>query len=578
MSDLGNELEARVARAVRAAFGIEISGEQAVIRPSAPGRRADYQCNAAMPLAKQLKLASREVGEQIAAHLDTTGLEAPEVAGPGFINLTFTSEFLASNLLELAADTRLGLPLQDPRRVVVDYSSPNMAKEMHVGHLRSTIIGDALVRMLEELGHEVIRQNHLGDWGTPFGKLVEHLVDEGLAGGDEIDIADLNAFYVEASRKFDADPAFAERSRKRVVALQAGDPATLVLWERLLNESKRHIEAVYAKLGVKLSPVDYKGESAYNDVLAPTCDELTAKGLARISEGALCVFPHGFVNRDGDPMPLIIRKRDGGYNYDTTDLATIRYRSQELKADDLLYVVGAPQSLHFELIFAAAHEADWLPTTARAVHVAFGSVLGSDGKILASRSGASLKLADLLDEAVRRATEVVAERSDLAPEQQASIAHAVGIGAVKYADLSVARDKDYLFDWDRMLSLDGNTSVYLQYAGARIHSLLRRAEMNADDALSVPRVELIEDAERALALKLSQYPAAVSLAVRHSEPHRLATYLYETATAFSTFYEHCPVLKAEGPTRESRLALAAHTARVLARGLGLLGIDAPERL
>lgn len=580
LSDLGAELEQRVINAARAALDIEITPEQAVIRHSAPGRGADYQCNAAMALAKRLGRPSRDIAGQIAEHLDRTGLHEPDVAGPGFINLRFTEEFLAANLLQLAADDRLGVPRHDPHRVVIDYSSPNMAKEMHVGHLRSTIIGDALVRLHEELGHEVIRQNHLGDWGTPFGKLVEHLVDEGLTGGG-LSISDLNEFYVAASCKFDSDPDFAERARKRVVALQAGDPATLDLWRRLLNESKRHMEAVYDLLGVRLTPADYKGESAYNDVLASTCDELIAKGLAITSQGALCVFPRGFTGRDQTPMPLIIRKRDGGYNYDTTDLATIRYRSQELKGDLLLYVVGAPQSLHFQMIFAAAREADWLPYTSIATHVAFGSVLGADGKILASRSGASLKLVDLLNEAVNRARAIVAERSELGQDEQDAIAHAVGIGAVKYADLSTARDKDYIFDWDRMLSMDGNTAAYLQYAHARIRSLIRKAATtphSSPQSSPAPAITLAEPTERALALKISQYPAAVTTTARHQEPHRLCTYLYETATAFSAFYENCPVLNADPATRASRLALSTHTARVLQHGLGLLGITAPERL
>jgi arginyl-tRNA synthetase len=578
LSDLGAELEQRIVTAARAALDIEITSAQAVIRPAAPGRGADYQCNAAMALAKQLGRPSRDIAAQLAEHLDTTGLHEPQIAGPGFINLRFTDDFLAANMLQLAADDRLGVPLQDPRRIVIDYSSPNMAKEMHVGHLRSTIIGDALVRLHEELGHEVIRQNHLGDWGTPFGKLVEHLVDEGLTDGD-LSISDLNAFYVAASRKFDTDTDtdFAERARKRVVALQAGDPATLALWRRLLEESKRHMEAVYELLGVKLTPADYKGESSYHDVLASTCDELIAKGLATTSEGALCVFPRGFTGRDETPMPLIIRKRDGGYNYDTTDLATIRYRSQELKGDTLLYVVGASQSLHFQMIFAAAREADWIPPTSTAIHVAFGSVLGSDGKILASRAGASLKLVDLLHEAVNRARAIVAERSELTADEQDAIAHAVGIGAVKYADLSTARDKDYVFDWDRMLAMDGNTAAYLQYAHARIRSLLRRAAATPS-AATPPVLTLTEPAERALALKLSQYPAAVTTTAHYQEPHRLCTYLHETATAFSAFYENCPVLNADPDTRASRLTLATHTARVLQHGLALLGITAPERL
>ncbi|GAA1883668.1 arginine--tRNA ligase [Actinomadura bangladeshensis] len=575
LPDLGAELERRIVDAVHAALDVEITPEQAVIRPSAPGRAADYQCNAAMPLAKRLGRPSREIADAIAAHLDTTGLIA-DVAGPGFVNLTFTEEFLAAHLAALAADDRLGVPEQAPLRVVIDYSSPNMAKEMHVGHLRSTIIGDALVRLHEELGHEVIRQNHLGDWGTPFGKLVEHLVDEGLTSG-ELSIGDLNEFYVQASRKFDADPDFAERARKRVVALQAGDPATLDLWRRLLEESKRHMEAVYALLGVRLTPADYMGESACNDVLGSTCDELVAKGLAMPSEGALCVFPRGFTGREGAPVPLIIRKRDGGYNYDTTDLATIRYRSQDLKGDLLLYVVGAPQALHFKMIFAAAREAEWLAPTSTATHVAFGSVLGSDGKVLGSRKGAGLKLADLLQEAVTRAAAIVADRSELSADEQAEIARAVGIGAVKYADLSTAREKDYVFDWDRMMSMDGNTATYLQYAHARIRSLIRKAaDSGAGDGSA--NLLLAEPAERALALKLSQYPAAVTAAARFAEPHRLCTHLFETATAFSTFYETCPVLTAGDAVRASRLALSTHTARVIRHGLALLGIQAPERL
>lgn len=579
LSDLGAELEQRVINAARAALDIEITPEQAVIRPSAPGRSADYQCNAAMTLAKRLGQRSRDIATEIAARLDRTGLHEPEVAGPGFINMTFTHEFIWANLLELAADERLGVPLQDPRRVVIDYSSPNMAKEMHVGHLRSTIIGDALVRLHEVLGHEVIRQNHLGDWGTPFGKLVEHLVDEDLASGD-LSISDLNEFYVAASRKFDSDPDFAERARKRVVALQAGDPATLALWERLLGESKRHMEAVYDLLGVKLTPADYMGESSYNDVLASTCDELVAKGLAVTDHGALCVFPRGFTGRDDAPMPLIVRKRDGGYNYDTTDLATIRHRSQELKGDDLLYVVGAPQALHFRLIFAAAREADWLAPTSTATHVGFGSVLGADGKILASRTGATLKLVDLLNEAVNRARAIIADRSELGQDEQDAIAHAVGIGAVKYADLSTDREKDYVFDWDRMLSMYGNTAAYLQYAHARIRSLLRKADTTSTGAAadSIPVRVLAEPAERALGLKLCQYAAAVLATARHQEPHRLCTYLHETATAFSAFYETCPVLATDPATRATRLTLSTHTAHVLQHGLGILGISAPERL
>lgn len=574
--ELGSDLEQRIIAAVSAAYGEQITAEQAVIRPATPGRPADYQCNAAMALTKRLGVPSGQIAQAIVDRLDRDGLSGVEVAGPGFINLTFADDFLAANLAELAADPRCGVPRQPTRRVVVDYSSPNMAKEMHVGHLRSTIIGDALVRVLEELGHEVTRQNHLGDWGTPFGKLVEHLIDEGMAEDEQLSVADLNTFYVAASRKFDGDEVFAERARTRVVALQAGDPATLALWNRLLDESKRHMEHAYALLDVKLVPADYKGESSYNDALAGVCDDLAGRGLAQPSDGALCVFPSGFTNREGEPLPLIIRKRDGGYNYDTTDLATIRHRAQVLKADDLIYVVGAPQSLHFAMIFAAAREAGWLPVTSTAVHVAFGSVLGGNGKMLASRNGADLKLVDLLTEAVDRAAQIVATRSELDHAQQAAIAQAVGVGAVKYADLSVSREKDYVFDWKRMMAMDGNTAVYLQYAHARIKTMLAKG---AGLGHRPGVLRLTDPAERALAIKLSQYPAAVLATGRHLEPHRLCGYLYELASVFSTFYENCPVLTAAGSsTRESRLALSSHTAMVLARGLALLGIQAPDRL
>jgi arginyl-tRNA synthetase len=577
LSDLAHELGARVAAAVHAAYGLEITAEQALIRPAAPGRRADYQSNAAMTLAKRLGRSSVKVAEAIVDHLDASGLEGrPEVAGPGFINITFDTAFLGSHVAALAADARLGLP-EAPvrRRVVIDYSSPNMAKEMHVGHLRSTIIGDALVRLLEHLGHEVIRQSHLGDWGTPFGMLVEHLVDEGWNGGGHT-VADLTAFYADARRKFDADEDFAERARKRVVALQAGDPDTLALWRELLEESKRHIEQVYAMLGVRLTREDYRGESTYNPLLADVAAELESQGLARISDAALCMFPTGFIGRDGEPLPLIVRKRDGGYGYAATDLATIRHRAQDLKGDYLIYVVGAPQKLHFEMIFTAARQAGWLPEDATAVHVPFGSVLGEDGRMLRTRAGATLKLTDLLGEGIDRAAAIVAERSELDTAEQARIAQAVGIGAVKYADLSSDREKDYVFDWDRMLAMDGNTAVYLQYAHARIRSVLRKAGYQPTPG---PSLLLREPAERALAFKLSQFPAAVQAGAEHLDPHRLCTYLYELAVAFSGFYENCPVIAAgSDDLRDSRLRLCEYTARVLAQGLHLLGIEAPERL
>ncbi|MFE6447498.1 arginine--tRNA ligase [Nocardiopsis dassonvillei] len=572
--DIGDDLGQRVVAAISAAFDVACTVEQTVVRPS-QREGVDYQVNAAMALAKTLRRRSREVADEIVAHLDLGDMaQNVEVAGPGFINITLSDTWLQERAAALAADPRLGYQPGAPRRVIIDYSSPNMAKEMHVGHLRSTIIGDALVRFLEFAGHEVIRQNHLGDWGTPFGMLVEHLVDEGL---DErhFSISDLNVFYKQAREKFDNVEGFADRARARVVALQTGDPDTLALWERLLTESKHHIEAVYDLLGVKLTPDDYKGESSYQPWLNDVADELTRRGLAQVSEGALCVFLDGFTGREGNPLPLIVRKRDGGFGYDATDLATIRYRAQDLKGDHLIYVVGSPQAQHFALIFAAARKAEWISAETATTHVGFGSVLGEDGRILRTRAGASLKLTDLLNEGVERAAAIVADRTDLTEAERGEIARAVGIGAIKYADLSTDRVKDYQFDWDRMLAMDGNTAVYLQYALARIRSIMRRAEQTP---VLGTEVVLTEQAERDLVLALSRFPGAVQAALNHLQPHRLATYLFELATQFSSFYENCPVLKSEGRVRESRLALAAHTAAVLELGLDLLGIEAPQRL
>lgn len=571
--DLTGQLADRVVEAAEKAFGIDITADQAVIRPAGAGRGADFQSNAAMPLARTLKKPSRVIGDQIAAHLDTTGLDAVEVAGPGFINLTLGAALLNTHTLTLVQDPGLGIVEQPPRRVVVDYSSPNMAKEMHVGHLRSTIIGDALARILQTLGHTVIRQNHLGDWGTPFGMLVEHMIDHGQADGAGHNVANLTDFYVAARTKFDTDAAFAERARKRVVALQAGDPDTLALWRRLLDESKRHMEDVYQLLDVLLTPDDYRGESAYNTHLADVAEQLQANGLAVTSDGALCVFPPGFTGRNGEPLPLIVRKRDGGYGYAATDLATIRHRAAELKADQILYVVGAPQKNHFDMVFAVAAAARWLPDT-QAVHVPFGSVQGANGKTLRTREDGTLKLTDLLTEAVDRAKTVIADRTNLDTQQQQTVAHAVGIGAIKYADLSNSRDKDYTYDPDRMLAMDGNTAVYLQYAHARIQSVLAKTNPFEPDA----DIHITHDAERALALTLDAYSAAVASTADHLEPHRLCTYLYDLATTFSTFYENCPIIKATEPTRSSRLRLAQHTANVLSHGLGLLGITAPTKL
>lgn len=531
-----------------------------------------------MPLAKELGRPPRAIAEQIVAKLDVSDVcERVEIAGPGFINLYLRSDWLAREIELVAKDERVGVArVASPDTVAIDYSAPNVAKEMHVGHLRSTILGDALARTFEFLGHRVVRQNHIGDWGTPFGMLIEHLVDLG-ADASSSSVGDLGAFYKAAREKFEKDEAFAERSRRRVVLLQAGDAATLGLWQMLVQASKRHFEQVYAKLGVTLADKDIRGESAYNDALKGVASDLEAKGIARTSEGALCAFPEGFVGKTGDPLPLIVRKQDGGFGYGATDLAAVRYRVDVLGATRILYVVGAPQQQHLAMVFAVARQAGWLPDNVRAEHVPFGSVLGEDRKMLKSRSGDAVRLIDLLDEAVVRSRAVVeAKNPELDEQTRGEIARQVGIGAVKYADLANERIKDYVFDWERMLAFDGNTAPYLQYAHARIRSILRRADVREPSAA---RIVLAEPAERALALEILSLPGVVGSVAETLHPHKLCTYLFGLATSFSTFYESCPVLKADSDeVRMSRLALSELTAGVLARGLGLLGIEAPNQM
>jgi arginyl-tRNA synthetase len=561
--------------AIAKAFGPEHASADPALRRS---DRADYQANVALGLKKTLGGAPRDIALRIVEQLHLEGVvEKAEVAGAGFINLTLTSAFLSSAVREIAGDARLGVEASAaPETVALDYSSPNIAKEMHVGHLRSAIIGDALVRVLEGVGHTVVRQNHLGDWGTPFGMLLEHLADGGGSGGAEAALADVNAFYQEARRKFDADPAFADRARQRVVLLQGGDVGTLALWSQFVDASKRYLATVYAKLGVTLTEADIAGESLYNPMLAGVVADLVAQGLARESEGALCVFPPGFAGRDGEPLPLIVQKGDGGYGYATTDLAAVRRRTATLGATRLVYVVGSPQSQHLAMVFAVARLAGWLVPPARAEHVPFGSVLGADKKILKTRSGEAVRLLDLLDEAVQRAGAVVATKNpDLDPATREAVARRVGVGSIKYADLSSDRVKDYVFDWDRMLAFEGNTAPYLQYAHARIRSIFRRAAAEGQ----VGPIVIAAPAERSLALALLGFGAVVHEVAETLQPHRLCTYLFGLASAFSSFYEQCPVLKADSDEeRASRLALADLTARVIARGLDLLGIEAPDRM
>ncbi len=570
----------RFEAALRAAFGDDLAKTDPVLRRS---DRADYQADVAMALARKLGKPPRDVATAILEHLDLSGIcETVEIAGPGFINLTLCPEWLARAAGELARDPQLGIVLSSaPETVVIDYSAPNVAKEMHVGHVRSTVLGDSLSRVLEALGHRVVRQNHVGDWGTPFGMLIEHLLDLGEEAALATSITDLDAFYKGARAKFDGDPAFADRSRQRVVLLQSGDPATMRLWHLLTDASKRYFGAVYEKLGVKLKDEDIRGESFYNAMLPDIVSVLEGKGLTEKSDGALCVFPDGFTNKDGARLPLIVRKQDGGYGYAATDLAALRLRTQTIGATRLLYVVGAPQQQHFAMVFAVAKAAGWLAEPARAEHVAFGSILGPDKKMFKTRAGGTVKLAELIDEAVQRAAAAVKEKNPALPDAtRAVVARQVGIGAVKYVDLSSDRIKDYVFDWDRMLAFEGNTAPYCQYVHARVRSIFRKADA-ADVAAASPPFVLREPPERALALELLGLGGAVASVGDTLQPHKLATYLFAVASCFNTFYgdERCSVLKANDvATRLSRLALADLTARVLSKGLDLLGIEAPEEM
>jgi arginyl-tRNA synthetase len=584
MADPQQVLAQRVHDAIVASLGPEYGDADPQIRPSS---FADFQSNAALPLAKRAGRPPRELAAGLVGVLDVTDMCAePTVSGPGFINFTLRDDWIAGQASQMLGDPRLGLaPAARPQTVVVEYSSPNIAKEMHVGHLRTTIVGDAIARALEFAGHRVIRDNHVGDWGTQFGMLIEYLLDVGEDSAEAgLLRTDPNAFYQAARRTFDADPAFADRARSRVVALQGGDPGTLKLWQELVDFSLEYLNRVYGRLGVTLTDDDIRGESFYNDMLAGTAAVLEEKGIAVHSEGALCAFPAGFTGREGKPLPVIIRKSDGGYNYSTTDLATIRYRIDSLHCDRAIYVVGSDQALHFQMVFAVAREAGWIPEHASFEHAKIGLVLGTDGGRLRTRSGDNPQLSELLSEAVDRARGILEEVDAAArfePAELDQVAEAVGIGAVKYADLSTARDSAYVFDWDRMISFRGNTGPYLQYATARIRSIFRRAGEAGEtgDTGASATVTVTEAAERALALRLLGFGAAITQVGRDAEPHRLCGYLFDVASLFTTFYEECPVLKAEPPSlRASRLALCALTLQVLDAGLGLLGVPVPDRM
>jgi arginyl-tRNA synthetase len=575
MTDPEAALSALVRQALVAELGAEFAAADPQIRPSA---FADFQSNVALSLARQLGRAPRDVAAPVAARLAASDAVASAAAsGPGFINIALADDWIAGQSTAQIADPRLGVAQADPiELVVVDYSGPNVAKELHAGHLRATVVGEAVARIFQHLGYNVVRAAHLGDWGTQFGQLIEHALDIGeQATYDELAAGEFTAFYQAARAKFDSDPIFADRARNRVVQLQAGEPDAIRLWHLLVEDSMKYLRTIYSRLDVRFTDADMAPESFYNSMLADVNDELERKGLAVISQGALCAFPPGFSGRDGKPVPLMLRKSDGGYGYDSTDAAAIRYRLTKLGASRIIYVVGSEQHQHLEMIFELARQAGWLVPPARAEHAVIGLMTGPGGQRLRTRSGEQVKLADLIDEAVDRAAAVIADRYD-DPLQREQIAEAVGIGALKYGDLSVARNSGYVLDFDRLLALTGNTGPYLQYATARIRSIFARAGL--DPATARGPIELGTPAERALALRLLGFGRAVSDSASTAEPHKLAGYLFELASSFTTFYEQCPVLTAEGTTRQSRLALSALTLHVLVTGLGLLGIPVPDRM
>jgi arginyl-tRNA synthetase len=589
-------LEERISTAMAAIT--RKKGCAAIVRPSTDPKFGDYQVNGIMPLAKQVKTNPRKLAEEVVRNLDVGDIcEKPEVAGPGFINLRLKPDFAADRLLEISKDLA-GLGIEKtarPQTIVVDFSGPNIAKQMHVGHLRSTIIGDCLCRLLEFQGHKVIRQNHIGDWGTQFGMLIAYLRElykDKLKKPDSVSIRDLEQFYKNAKHGYDTDQTFADDAREEVVKLHNNDKDTLSVWKEFVKESRRHYQPIYETLQIDLIYKHERGESFYKDMLPEVVEELQSKGLAVESEGAVCVFPEGFKDKEGKPLPVIIQKSDGAYLYATTDLAAIRYRVNELKADRIIYVTDARQTLHFQMVFAVARMAGW-DTRQKAegrrqktelIHVTFGSVLGENGKPLKTREGENVKLKELLDEAIERAKKIVEEKNpELPAEKKEEIAEAVGIGAVKYADFSNNRTSDYVFSFDKMLAMDGNTAPYMQYAYARIKSIGRKAQSRGIDAegelAGVKKTVLTEASELDLAKHLIRYGEAIQAAAGDYRPNYLTSYLYELAQKFSAFYTECPVLDAGPDKRPSRLLLCDLTAKIIEHGLrDLLGIEVVKQM
>lgn len=550
------------------------------VRQSAKVQFGDYQANGMMAVAKKLGMAPRQLAEQVLTHLDLSGIASKvEIAGPGFINIFLDPAFLAEQVQQALASDRLGVSQPARQTIVVDYSAPNVAKEMHVGHLRSTIIGDAAVRTLEFLGHHVIRANHVGDWGTQFGMLIAWLEKQQQENAGEMALADLEGFYRDAKKHYDEDEGFAERARNYVVKLQSGDAYFREMWRKLVDITMTQNQITYDRLNVTLTRDDVMGESLYNPMLPGIVADLKAKGLAVESEGATVVFLDEFKNKEGDPMGVIIQKKDGGYLYTTTDIACAKYRYETLHADRVLYYIDSRQHQHLMQAWTIVRKAGYVPDSVPLEHHMFGMMLGKDGKPFKTRAGGTVKLADLLDEALERARRLVAEKNpDMLADELEKLANAVGIGAVKYADLSKNRTTDYIFDWDNMLAFEGNTAPYMQYAYTRVLSVFRKADIDEQALASAP-VIISEDREAQLAARLLQFEETLTVVAREGTPHVMCAYLYDVAGLFSGFYEHCPILSAENDAvRNSRLKLAQLTAKTLKLGLDTLGIETVERM
>ncbi len=586
MNSIAQQLKTRFEKAFTSAFGESYADTDLMLAPAGNPKFGDFQCNAAMSLGKKLGKPPRAIASTIVENLDIADIcETPEIAGPGFINLKLKPAYLEAQISAIAADTRLGIsPTQTPQRIAIDFSSPNIAKEMHVGHLRSTIIGDAIARILEFQGHDVLRINHIGDWGTQFGMLIAYLREvhpEALTTADALDLGDLVAFYRQAKQRFDTDETFKETARQEVVKLQAGAEDTRRAWKLLCDQSRREFQVIYDLLDIKLTE---RGESFYNPLLPAVVADLTELGLLVESDGAKCVFVDGFTNKEGEPLPLIVQKTDGGYNYATTDLAAVRYRIKEDGAKRLIYVTDSGQANHFAQVFAVARKAGWIPEDVEIVHIPFGLVLGEDGKRLKTRSGEAVRLQDLLDEAIVRARQVLLEeilKKDGRQETEefiANVSQTVGLSAVKYADLSQNRASNYTFSYDKMLELKGNTALYMLYAYARVQGIRRKGEIDFDNLDAGAKVILQSDAELVLAKHLLQLNEVVNAVGGDLLPNRICQYLFELGQKYNQFFEQCPVLKAEEPLRTSRLILCDLTARTLKLGLELLGIQVLERM